>query len=136
MTSPAARSKRRIRAIWARRTSSTSAPMKSVGRIYQQTFMDTYSKVAFAKLYAPKTPIISADLLNDHVLPFFAEHEVQVLHVLTDRDTAFCGKLGQNDYQLYLAINGIEHIRTKVASPQTKASASASTKRACRSSTR
>ncbi|EGQ9837253.1 IS481-like element ISVvu4 family transposase, partial [Vibrio cholerae] len=31
--------------------------LKGVGRIYQQTFVDTYSKVAFAKLYTTKTPI-------------------------------------------------------------------------------
>ena len=35
--------------------------MKGVGRIYQQTFIDTYSKVAFAKLYDRKTPITAAD---------------------------------------------------------------------------
>lgn len=44
---------------------------KSVGRIYQQTFVDTYSKVAFAKLYTMKTAITAADMLNDKVLPFF-----------------------------------------------------------------
>ena len=93
--------------------------MKGVGRIYQQTFVDTYSKVAFAKLYATKTPITSADLLNDRVLPFFAEHDVPVLRILTDRGTEYCGKLEQHDYQLYLAMNDIEHTRTKAASPQT-----------------
>ena len=50
--------------------------LKGVGRIYQQTFIDTYSKVAFAKLYDRKTPITAADLLNDRVLPFFEEHEI------------------------------------------------------------
>lgn len=93
--------------------------MKGVGRIYQQTFVDTYSKVAFAKLYSTKTPITSADLLNDHVLPFFAEHEVPMLRILTDRGTEYCGKLEQHDYELYLAMNDIEHTRTKAASPQT-----------------
>ena len=44
--------------------------LKGVGRIYQQTFVDTYSKVAFAKLYTTKIPITAADLLNDKVLPF------------------------------------------------------------------
>ena len=43
---------------------------KGVGRVYQQTFVDTYSKVAFAKLYTTKTPITAADLLNDKVLRF------------------------------------------------------------------
>lgn len=93
--------------------------MKGVGRIYQQTFVDTYSKVAFAKLYATKTPITAADLLNDRVLPFFAEQGVGMLRILTDRGTEYCGKLEQHDYQLYLAMNDIEHTRTKAASPQT-----------------
>ena len=44
--------------------------LKGVGRIYQQTFVDTYSKVAFCKLYTTKTPITAADVLNDRVLPF------------------------------------------------------------------
>ena len=93
--------------------------MKGVGRIYQQTFVDTYSKVALTKLYTTKTPITAADLLNDKVLPYFAEQNVPVLRILTDRGTEFCGKLEQHDYQLYLAMNDIEHTRTKAASPQT-----------------
>ena len=93
--------------------------MKGVGRIYQQTFVDTYSKVAFAKLYTTKTPITSADLLNDQVLPFFETQEVSMLRILTDRGTEYCGKLEQHDYQLYLAMNDIEHTRTKAQSPQT-----------------
>jgi transposase len=35
--------------------------LKGVGRIYQQTVIDTYAKVAFAKLYDRKTPITAAD---------------------------------------------------------------------------
>lgn len=93
--------------------------MKGVGRIYQQTYVDTYSKIAFAKLYPTKTPITSADLLNDSVLPFFTEQEVPVLRILTDRGTEYCGKVEQHDYQLYLAMNDIEHTKTKAASPQT-----------------
>lgn len=93
--------------------------MKGVGRVYQQTFVDTYSKWAAAKLYVTKTPITSADLLNDKVLPFFAEHNVSMLRILTDRGTEFCGKVEQHDYQLYLAMNDIEHTKTKAASPQT-----------------
>lgn len=93
--------------------------MKGVGRIYQQTFVDTYCKLAFVKLYPTKTPITAADLLNDQVLPFFAEHDIPVLRILTDRGTEYCGKLEQHDYQLYLAMNEIEHTKTKTASPQT-----------------
>ena len=66
--------------------------LKGVGRIYQQTFVDTYDKVAFAKLYTTKTPITSADLLNDRVLPFFEEHELPLLRILTDRGTSIAEK--------------------------------------------
>lgn len=93
--------------------------LKGVGRVYQQTFVDTYSKVAFAKLYTTKTPITSADLLNDRVLPFFEQQELPMLRILTDRGTEYCGKVEQHDYLLYLAINDIEHTKTKVQSPQT-----------------
>jgi transposase InsO family protein len=93
--------------------------MKGVGRIYQQTFVDTYAKVAFTKLYSTKTPIAAADLLNDRVLPFYAEHGVDLLRVLTDRGTEYCGRVDQHEYQLYLAVNDIEHTKTKAQSPQT-----------------
>lgn len=93
--------------------------LKGVGRIYQQTFVDTYSKVAFAKLYTTKTPITSADILNDKVLPFFEEQGLPLLRILTDRGTEYCGKAEHHDYQLYLAMNDIEHTKTKVMSPQT-----------------
>ena len=93
--------------------------LKGVGRIYQQTFIDTYAKVAFAKLYTTKTPITSADLLNDKVLPFYEKHQLPLLRILTDRGTEYCGKAETHDYQLYLAINDIEHTKTKARSPQT-----------------
>lgn len=93
--------------------------LKGVGRIYQQTFVDTYSKWATAKLYATKTPITAADLLNDRVLPFFAEQAMGVIRILTDRGTEYCGKPESHDYQLYLALNEIEHTKTKAMHPQT-----------------
>lgn len=61
--------------------------LKGVGWIYQQTFVDTYSKVAAVKLYTTKTPITAADLLNDRVLPMFEKHELPLLKILTDRGT-------------------------------------------------
>ncbi|CCD05532.1 TPA: IS481 family transposase [Legionella pneumophila] len=93
--------------------------LKGVGRIYQQTFVDTYSKVAFAKLYTTKIPITSADILNDKVLPFFEQYNLPILRILTDRGTEYCGKVEHHDYQLYLAINNIDHTKTKANSPQT-----------------
>ena len=92
--------------------------IKGVGRIYQQTFVDTYSKVAFAKLYTMKTPITAADLLNDRVMPFFEKHDMGMLRILTDRGTEYCGRADTHDYQLYLALNDIDHSKTKVKSPQ------------------
>ena len=93
--------------------------LKGVGRIYQQTFVDTYSKVAFAKLYTGKTAITAADMLNDKVLPAFEEQGARVLRMLTDRGSEYCGKLDEHPYQLFLAINDIDHTKTKVKSPQT-----------------
>ena len=92
---------------------------KGVGRVYQQTYVDTYCRVAHCKLYTTKTPITAADLLNDRVLPFYAENDLPVLRILTDRGTEYCGKAESHDYQLYMAINDIEHTRTKARHPQT-----------------
>lgn len=93
--------------------------MKGVGRIYQQTFIDTYSKVVVLKLYDRKTPITAADLLNDRVLPFFDEHGIELQRVLTDRGSEFCGNPERHEYELYLAVENIDHSRTKIKSPQT-----------------
>lgn len=92
--------------------------IKGVGRIYQQTFIDTYSRVAFAKLYDSKHAISSADILNDRVLPFFEEQQIPLMRILTDRGTEYKGKLEHHEYELYLQIEGIEHSKTQVRHPQ------------------
>jgi transposase InsO family protein len=93
--------------------------IKGVGRIYQQTFIDTYSKVAMAKLYDRKNAITAADMINDKVLPFFESKQLPLLRILTDRGTEYCGKPEYHEYELYLQIEGIEHSKTKARSPQT-----------------
>ena len=93
--------------------------IKGVGRIYQQTFIDTYSKVAMAKLYDRKNAITAADMINDKVLPFFDLKQLPLLRILTDRGTEYCGKPEYHEYELYLQIEGIEHSKTKARSPQT-----------------
>ena len=93
--------------------------IKGIGRIYQQTFVDTYSKIAACKLYTTKTPITAADLLNDRVLPMLEENGVGLLRILTDRGTEYCGRPERHVYQLYLAVNDIDHTKTKAYSPQT-----------------
>lgn len=92
--------------------------IKGVGRIYQQTFIDTYTRVAFAKIYDRKNAITAADLLNDKVLPFYEDQNIPLLRVLTDRGTEFKGKREHHEYELYLSIEGIEHTKTQVRSPQ------------------
>jgi transposase InsO family protein len=93
--------------------------IKSIGRIYQQTFIDTYTKVAFAKLYDRKNALVAADMLNDRILPFFEEQDVSLLRILTDRGTEYCGQREHHEYQLYLAVENIDHSRTKTKHPQT-----------------
>src|SRR3954468_13408855 len=93
--------------------------MKGVGRIYQQTFIDTYAKVAFAKLYDRKTALTAADLLNDRVVPFYDAQEVKLTRVLTDRGTEYCGNPEHHEYELYLAVEDVDHSRTKAKNPQT-----------------
>ena len=93
--------------------------MKGVGRIYQQTFVDTYSRVAICKLYTEKTAITAADLLNDRVVPVFEEYGIGLLRMLTDRGTEYCGKVENHAYQLYLAVEDVDHSKTKANSPQT-----------------
>ena len=93
--------------------------IKGIGRIDQQTFIDTYSKVAFAKLYTTKSALTAADLLNDRVVPFFEEQAVPLLRILTDHGTEYCGSLQHHEYQLYLALEDIDHTKTKARSPQT-----------------
>jgi transposase InsO family protein len=93
--------------------------IKGVGKIYQQTFIDTYTKVAFAKVYDRKNALVAADMLNDKVIPFFEEQTVKLLRILTDRGTEYCGAREYHEFQLYLTVEDIDHTKTKARSPQT-----------------
>src|SRR4051794_26658710 len=93
--------------------------IKGVGKIYQQTFIDTYTRVAFVKVYDRKNALVAADMLNDKVLPFYQEQQVDILRILTDRGTEYCGAREQHEYELYLSIEDIDHTKTKAKSPQT-----------------
>jgi len=92
--------------------------MKGVGRIYQQTFIDSYSKVAMVKLYDRKLALVAADMLNDRVVPFFDQHEIPLLRILTDRGTEYCGSREHHEFELYLALEDIDHSKTRARSPQ------------------
>jgi transposase InsO family protein len=93
--------------------------LKGVGRIYQQTFIDTYSRVAFAQLYTSKTAITAAQSLNDSVIPFFDEQQIPLLRILTDRGTEYCGNVEHHAFQLFIAVENIDHSKTKARHPQT-----------------
>ena len=93
--------------------------IKGVGKIYQQTFIDTYSKVATAKLYDRKIALVAADMLNDRVIPIYDKYGIPLMRILTDRGTEYCGAREHHEFQLYLAIEDIDHTKTKAKSPQT-----------------
>ena len=93
--------------------------IKGIGRIYQQTGIDTHASRGFAKVYREKTALTAADLLNDKVLPFYDQHGIRVQRVLTDNGPELCGRQDSHPYELFLHLNGIEHTRTKVRHPQT-----------------
>ena len=104
--------------------------LKGVGRIYQKTFIDAYSKVAFSKLYTMKTAITAADMLNDKIFSFFEDQELPMLRILTNRGS---GKVENHDDELYLVINNIEYAKRRSNIRKQMSSASVSTKRFCRS---
>jgi transposase len=93
--------------------------IKGVGRIYQQTVVDTNCSLAFAKLYLSKVPMTAVDVLNDRVAPFYEEHGVEIQHLLTDNGREFCGRPLHHPFELFLTISQIEHRRTDIGSPQT-----------------
>lgn len=93
--------------------------IKGVGKIYQQTGIDTYSNMGFAKPYSDKTAITAADFINDKVLPFYDQEMVRLMRVITDRGTEYSGTMEKHPYQLFLHLNDIEHSRTKAYHPQT-----------------
>jgi transposase InsO family protein len=58
-------------------------------------------------------------VLNDRVLPFYDEHGVEIEHLLTDNGREYCGRPVGHPFELYLAIQQIQHRRTDIGSPET-----------------
>ena len=92
---------------------------KGIGRVYLQAVVDAYCSLAFGKLYTSKEAITAADLLNDRVIPFYQDHKITIEHVLTDNGSEYCGRKLEHYYQVLLALHGIKHRRTRVATPRT-----------------
>jgi transposase InsO family protein len=93
--------------------------LKGVGRIYAQAFVDAHCSWAQAKLYLSKIPMTAVDLLHDRVLPVYEAAGVALERILTDNGREYCGRPLAHPYELYLAVQQIEHRNTKVHSPQT-----------------
>jgi transposase InsO family protein len=47
------------------------------------------------------------------VIPFFESNDVMLLRILTDRGSEYCGNPERHEYELYLAVEDIDHSRTK-----------------------
>jgi len=58
-------------------------------------------------------------MLNDRVVPFFGQHDLKLMRMLTDRGTEYCGNRENHEYELYLAVEDIDHSKIKAKSPQT-----------------
>lgn len=58
-------------------------------------------------------------MLNDQLIPFFDAQKTSLLRILTDRDTEYCGRVESHSYQFYLAMEDIDHSKTKANHPQT-----------------
>lgn len=91
---------------------------KGVGKVYLHTVVDTYGSYAFGFLHTSKVPEAAVAVLHNDVLPFYQQRGIPVGAILTDNGREFCGTL-THPYQLYLALQDLEHRRTRVRHPQT-----------------
>jgi len=92
--------------------------LKSIGKVYLHTVIDSYGSMAWGFLHTSKTPEAAVAPLHNDVLPFFTDHQVPVRTILTDNGREFCGTV-HHPYEMYLAFNDIEHRRIRVRHPQT-----------------
>lgn len=92
--------------------------LKGVGRVYLHAVVDTYSSYALGFLHTSKQPEAAVAVVHNEVLPFYQERDIPVTTILTDNGKEYCGTQ-THPYELYLALNEIEHRRTQVRRPQT-----------------
>ncbi len=64
--------------------------MKAAGGIYQQTFIESYSKALVVKPNDRKIALVAADLIKDRVISFFDAHKIPLLMILDDHGTKYC----------------------------------------------
>lgn len=92
--------------------------LKGVGKIYLQAVVDTFGSYAFGYLHTGKLPEQAALILHNDVLPQYREWDLPIGAILTDNGREYCGR-EHHPYELYLALNDIEHRKTQVRKPQT-----------------
>src|ERR671913_106638 len=92
--------------------------LEGIGRVYLHAVVDTHGSYAFGFLHVSKQPEAAVAVLHNEVLPFYKELGLEVGAVLTDNGREFCGT-ERHPYELYLALNDIEHRKTRVGSPRT-----------------
>jgi transposase InsO family protein len=92
--------------------------LKGIGRVYLHAVVDTYGSYAFGFLHVSKQPEAAVAVLHNEVLPFYRDLGLEVGAVLTDNGREF-GGTERHPYELYLALNDIEHRKTRVRSPRT-----------------
>ncbi|NGQ93571.1 transposase [Brevibacillus sp. SYP-B805] len=92
--------------------------LKRVGKVYLQAVVDTYGSYAFGFLHTEKLPECAIAFLHNDVLPFYRKHGLSVSVFFTDNGREFCGR-ETHPCELYLALNDIEHRKTRVRRPQT-----------------
>jgi transposase InsO family protein len=92
--------------------------LKGIGRVYLHAAVDTFGSYGFGFLHVSKQPEAAVAVLHNDVLPFYRDLGLEVGAVLTDNGREFCGT-ERHPYELYLALNDIEHRKTKVRSPRT-----------------
>jgi transposase InsO family protein len=92
--------------------------LKGVGRVYAQTFIDANAAVGFATRYLSKVPMTAVDLLHERVLPFYEAQGVVLERVLTDNGREYCGRPRHHPFELYCAVQQVEHRTTRVGSPE------------------
>lgn len=91
---------------------------KGIGKLYLRAVADTYSSYDFGFLPPSQQPEAAVSVLHNDVLPLYAERNLTAQAILTDNGREFCGTTN-HAYELYLALDDIEHRRTRVRSPQT-----------------
>ena len=92
--------------------------LKGIGRVYLHAVVNTHGSYAFGFLHVSKQPEAAVAVLHNDVLPFYEKSNLPVDAVLTNNGREFCGT-ERHPYELYLALNEIEHRKTRVRTPRT-----------------